>query len=306
MSFNDRFVFVLYDRPYMNKPFRGGIQSNIDRILITLISCFVLQLLVELTAGFPHGNGVHFNLLALSSHFLSSGYFWTILSYPFLNQGPFILIMNLIGIHFICRAVEHEIGKRNFYWLCALSTLSGGFIWLSLNYQAEQQLFGFTPILLASLTYFCLSNPDRPITLLVFFVLPISIKPRYLVLTLLGVEIFGFIFWELRGNLTVNCSAHLGGMLSGAFVFRYLLSGKEFPKFVFVNSRLEKSSGTSKRFQKKQTINKTKYAVDFSDQQDLQEEVDRILDKINENGFGALTQEEKNILEKAKGLLNRH
>ena len=48
------------------------------------------------------------------------------------------------------------------------------------------------------------------------------------------------------------------------------------------------------------------YAVDFSDQQDLQGEVDRILDKINENGFGALTQEEKNILEKAKGLLNRH
>ena len=178
-------------------------------------------------------------------------------------------------------------------------------MWLSLNYQPEQQLCGFTPILMASLTYFCFSNPDRPITLLLFFVLPISIKPRYLLLSLLGIELFGFVFWELRGNLTVNCSAHLGGMLSGAFVFRYLLSGKEFPKFVFVNSRSEKSSGVSKRFQKNHSISKSKYAVDFSDQQDLQEEVDRILDKINEDGFGALTQEEKNILEKAKGLLNR-
>ena len=48
------------------------------------------------------------------------------------------------------------------------------------------------------------------------------------------------------------------------------------------------------------------YAVDFSNQHSLQAEVDRILDKINENGFGSLTQDEKNTLDKAKGLLNRH
>jgi len=290
----------------MKKPFNGGINSIIDRLLILLIVCFVFQLLIELATGLPHGNGIHFKTLALSSHFFESGYLWTVLSYPFLNQGPLTLIMNLIGIHFICRAVERELGKRNFYWLCALSTLSGGFMWLSLNYQSQQQLCGFTPILMASLTYFCFSNPDRPITLLLFFVLPISIKPKYLLLSLLGIELFGFVFWELRGNLAVNCSAHLGGMVSGAFVFRYLLAGKGFPKFVFVNSRSKKSSGGSKLFRRKQSVKKANYAVDFSDQQDLQGEVDRILDKINENGFGALTQEEKNILEKAKGLLNRH
>ncbi len=176
----------------MKKPFSGGINSIIDRILILLIACFVFQLLVELASGLPQGHGIHFKTLGLSSHFFESGYLWTILSYPFLNQGPFMLIMNLIGIHFICRTVEQELGKRNFYWLCALSCLSGGFMWLSLNYQAEQQLCGFTPILMASLTYFCFSNPDRPITLLLFFVLPISIKPRYLLLSLLGIELFGF------------------------------------------------------------------------------------------------------------------
>ena len=177
---------------------------------------------------------------------------------------------------------------------------------MCLNYQSEQQLCGFSPILLASITYFCLSNPDRPINLLLFFILPLSIKPRYLLLAILGIELFGFIFWELRGNLTVNSSAHLGGMLSGALVFRYLLSGKEFPKFIFVSSPSKKTGGVSKLLRKKQSFNNSSYAVDFADQQGLQDEVDRILDKINENGFGALTQEEKNILEKAKGLLNRH
>jgi hypothetical protein len=46
--------------------------------------------------------------------------------------------------------------------------------------------------------------------------------------------------------------------------------------------------------------------VDLSNQQSLQAEVDRILDKINEKGFGALSQDEKNTLDKAKGLLNKH
>ena len=35
------------------------------------------------------------------------------------------------------------------------------------------------------------------------------------------------------------------------------------------------------------------------------EEVDRILDKINEKGFGALTQQEKRTLDEAKDVLRR-
>ena len=35
----------------------------------------------------------------------------------------------------------------------------------------------------------------------------------------------------------------------------------------------------------------------------MQVEVDRILDKINDQGFGALSEKEKHTLEKAKGLL---
>ena len=45
--------------------------------------------------------------------------------------------------------------------------------------------------------------------------------------------------------------------------------------------------------------------VELSDQRALQEEVERILDKINDNGFGSLSQKEKNTLDKAKGLLHR-
>ena len=38
---------------------------------------------------------------------------------------------------------------------------------------------------------------------------------------------------------------------------------------------------------------------------DLQAEVDRILDKINLSGFGSLTEEEKNTLDRAKEILRK-
>lgn len=296
---------MLYDRTYMKKPFANGFNSVIDKILLLLITCFVVQLLFELISNSPHGRGIHFELFGFSSLFATNGYLWTPISYVFLHEGPFLLIMNLIGIHFICRSVERDLGTQNFYWLCALSAIFGSLCWLAINFTGTKPLAGFSTIVMASITFFCFTHPERPITLLLFFVLPISIKPKFLLLGLLGLELFGFVFWELRANQTINCSAHLGGMLSGAFVFRFLQSGKQFPKIVFSGSRRKKTSFKSKVFAPKRSSAKASYAVDLSDQQSMQEEVDRILDKINENGFGALTQDEKNILEKAKGLLNR-
>ena len=53
------------------------------------------------------------------------------------------------------------------------------------------------------------------------------------------------------------------------------------------------------------TIWKNKYTINFETHQSIQQEVDKILDKINSEGFGALNQREKSILEKAKNLLKK-
>jgi hypothetical protein len=47
------------------------------------------------------------------------------------------------------------------------------------------------------------------------------------------------------------------------------------------------------------------YKVNISAPADLRLEVDRILDKINSEGFGALTDDEKRLLDEAKDLLSR-
>ena len=47
------------------------------------------------------------------------------------------------------------------------------------------------------------------------------------------------------------------------------------------------------------------YKVNIGNRENLRAEVDRILDKINSQGFGALTAEEKRILDEARDLLSR-
>ena len=294
----------------MKKPFSGGLRSSIDKLLIILIGCFVLQAIYVLFSGSNIDQGPHLELFGFSASFFDKGFVWTIGTFPFIHSGPLLLIMNLLGLHFIGRPVERELGARNFYWLCVLSVICGALLWITFHYLDPRSfaLSGSTCVVLSLLTFFCFSYPEKPITLLLFFILPVTLKPKYLLMGLLVLELFGFVFLELRDSpFGTTYSSHLGGMLAGAFVYRFIRSGRVFPSFVFTSSKAKSNSFEKKPgfFSTKATSGKPSYSVDLSNQQSLQAEVDRILDKINEKGFGALSQNEKNTLDKAKGLLNK-
>ena len=47
------------------------------------------------------------------------------------------------------------------------------------------------------------------------------------------------------------------------------------------------------------------YTVNLGDRGHLRAEVDRILDKINSNGFGSLSAEEKRVLDEARDVISR-
>ena len=88
-----------------------------------------------------------------------------------------------------------------------------------------------------SLSYFCLRKPDQPITFLLFFVLPVTLRPKIILLAVLGYEVYYFISSELIHSQISNVahSAHLGGMLAGAFCFYKVKRGNGFPSFRFVS-----------------------------------------------------------------------
>jgi hypothetical protein len=74
--------------------------------------------------------------------------------------------------------------------------------------------------------------------------------------------------------------------------FNYL----SLPKFTFRDH--------NKNSHKTKSDHSPSYTINLDTDRKLEAQVDKILDKINERGFGCLTKSEKDILEKAKSLFN--
>jgi membrane associated rhomboid family serine protease len=275
----------------MRKPLGVSLKSLTDYLIFFIILVFLLQSVIRF-----FGSDVWvLKFFSLSSGGLSSGLIWTFLTYSFLHEGPFHLLFNIIGIHFISRNVEHSLDSRSYVALYLLSACLGALFWVSFNIGGSF-LIGSSAFVMASLTYFCLQRPNQPMTFLLFFILPVTLKPKYLLLGVLGLELYGFLFSELNINNSsgIAHSAHLGGMIAGAIVYTPFFTKLNFPKFTFTKSSI----------QRKKFTQKNSYSINVGLNKNLEEEVDKILDKINENGFGSLTDEEKKLLEKAKSLFN--
>jgi hypothetical protein len=148
--------------------------------------------------------------------------------------------------------------------------------------------------------------PNEEITLLLFFVLPVNVKPKYVAYFLLALDLCGFLFYEMLGAaspLGAYHSAHLGGMAAGWIYFRYIHDADfsidrgradiELPKWI-------KQRGAAKT-----PSPAPAFSVNIGDKGHLRAEVDRILDKINSDGFGSLSATEKKVLDDAKGLIGR-
>lgn len=286
---------MLYDRPYMKRLPFGSTGSFCDLIIFVLIGCFLVQSLVVLVFE----TTILESIFPLSITTIHKGFFWSFLTYGFLHEGPIHLLFNILGIHFIGRHVEACFYQGKFLIFCLFCLLFGGLVWLPFN-QNYQSLVGFSAVVLGLLTYFCLLKPNEPISVLLFFVLPLKLKPKYILLGTLGIEVYGFLFSELKNIGNVAHSAHLGGMSFGALYYYFYMSNLRFP----LRFKFEKSQ-THSAVRKKQSRNQKKnFRVNFSANHDLHVEVDRILDKINDTGFGSLSESEKKCLEKAKKILD--
>ena len=263
-----------------------------DFLILSLIVSFIFQSILKLF-------GVDLSILrsfGFSLDSVMSGLVWTFFSYSFLHEGPLHLLFNILGIHFISRNIEYSLTRDSYIMLFLFSVLFGSITWLAFNLDGGF-LIGTSAFVMASLTRFCLMRPDNPITFLLFFVLPLSLKPRYLLLGVVGLELYGFIFSELQNTSNIAHSAHLGGMIAGFILSTSFGKSIVLPKFSFKPSKTKSSN-------QKSAVSVTDYSIDSEVTDDLEIQVDKILDKINEKGFGSLTDREKSLLEKAKSLFN--
>jgi hypothetical protein len=134
----------------------------------------------------------------------------------------------------------------------------------------------------------------------------VRLRPKYFVYGLLALDGFGLLFYELLGSpapFAYSPSAHLGGMLVGWVYARFLHANNGWDRPAALPLRWPQRLS---RRRKEARAAAAPPARRRKPTPALRAEVDRILDKINSEGFGALTAEEKRLLDEAKDLLSKH
>jgi len=296
---------MLSDRNYARNDYPRREHGALTWLLSAVAAAFILVAAFERL--FNSAAFTEWLQLTLSS--LQKGQVWQLVSYSFIHpvadiRSVFVVGFNLMCLYLLGREMESLLGTRHFLWLYFSAVLMGAGAWLAVNYRFGGVLMGAWPGIAACLTLFSCLNPEQEIRMLFLFV-PITIKPRYLVWFIAAVEVAGLVGWEIRGeNSPFGCahSAHLGGMLAGYLYFK-LVHQLEWRN---PDGRTEiELPAWLRKSRKPNPAAPGKFKLNLTSREDLRAEVDRILDKINSQGFNALTAEEKQLLDEARDQLSR-
>ena len=297
---------MLADRPYMRDDYPRERTSVLTWLISSIVAGFVLQLVAGsawLTGGRPVANEF---ILTISG--LQQGRIWTLLTHSFVHDPHYLfhIVVNLLGLFWLGRALLPVLGPRRFIGVYTAGILLGALWWTGVHWRMGGAYYGATAGVDALLVVFACFYPNQKLDFLLFFVFPVTLRPKYIALALATVDILGLFFYEIRGwampiDFAIGHSAHLGGMAAGWLYFRYV--------HVFRwKSRMRKRSATVPRWVQDTPERPAAMALPApaGNKLDLRAEVDRILDKINSHGLGTLTVEEKRVLDSARDTLSRH
>lgn len=295
---------MLYDRSYMRPPEKPSREraSAVTVLLVVTIGIFVLEQILNVSFPGPGGRPNSFltNWFVLSVENFKELKVWTAISYAFLHSENILHILgNMLGLFFIGRLLEPLLGKQRFFILYFSGAVIGGLAYVFFHLNGGGAVIGASAAVSALLAFFCLRFPEQQITLLLFFVLPLTVKPKWVFWGFLGISTYLLLFSELQGTASIAHSAHLGGFLTGAVYYRYIFSKQNLFGGTGSKPSIELPNWFKRR---KKAGAKISYRVNRAE---LQGEVDRILDKINKSGFSSLSNDEKATLDSAKELLNR-
>jgi membrane associated rhomboid family serine protease len=292
---------MLDDRPYMREaPFRSVYPLTFV-LLIVNVAAFALQELLEARFGVPVTR-----YLGLSLKGVVQGHLWQFVTFQFLHGGLFHLVMNLIGLYFFGRAMEEALGRGRFLVLYLGSGIIGGLFHLVLSVATGQDaaVVGASAGVFGLVSAFATLFPHRQLTLLVFFVIPITLRARTLFWISIALGLLGLL--SPSGN--VAHGAHLGGIFAGWALVRSRTFREgwsiRWPAFRLPARRPRVLVRTGHAPQK--SWGDEGAPVEGMEEHDyMSREVDPILDKISAQGLQSLTERERRILEAVRRRMSR-
>ncbi|MEO8427776.1 MAG: rhomboid family intramembrane serine protease [Verrucomicrobiota bacterium] len=298
---------MLEDRSYMRQsPYQSRWSASLVLVVANTV-VFGLQLITPLISN--AGDAFIKRYLELSPAGLAGGYVWQLLTFQFLHGGPLHLILNCAMLWIFGRPIEDTLGKKTFLKLYFLSGTLGGFAqvgcsWLFPAHFGYGSVVGASAGIFGLIAAFAALNWERPITTLVAFIIPVTMKAKYLILIFAIIGILGL----LNPHDHYAHGAHLAGLATGLAYIRFLVQS-ERSLFTWKRSRasttrreLVEARSSRQAFWKRPIKS---VPDDLPPSEFISKEVDPILDKISAHGIQSLTPHERQILEAARAKMGK-
>lgn len=226
---------------------------------------------------------------------------WTLITYSFAHslRGIFHILFNMLFLYWFGRLIVEFLGSPKLVNLYILGALAGGLLYL-LFYNTipffKEQIDSVSGMVGASAAVYAVMVGAATLlpnyTIHLIFLGPVKIK--YIAAFYIFLSIMESVGANAGGNI-----AHLGGALIGYLYVKQLQAGSDLGAPVqrvldFFRGFLNPSKNIKVTHKTTHFGRADKAATKTSTPN--QEEIDRILDKIAENGYESLSKEEKQKL----------
>ncbi len=226
---------------------------------------------------------------------------WVLVTNMFLHVSFMHILWNLLLLYWFGKIVGDLIGDRRILPLYLMGGLFGAFIYFlfaNLMISSPSYAFGASAAVMAVILAAGVIAPDY----LLHLPLIGAVKLKYLVGIMLLLDLIGVGGMDNTGGH----AAHLGGAFFGWMFATQLRNGRDWA--VPINNFMDKLSslfnnlGSAKRqgprvaYKNPKAAQAKKHKPKKEVRSSHQEELDIILDKIKQNGYESLSEEEKEFL----------
>lgn len=156
------------------------------------------------------------DVYGLSSAGIEEGRWWQLLTHAFLHGNIWHLLFNMAGLWFAGRIVERVMGRGRFLALYAACAVAGGLAQVLLD-GGRSLLLGASGAVCGVILAFATILPEAQIVVLLFFVIPLRFRAKYLGWGLTGSSL---LFLVLGFEPWIGHAAHLGGCVTGYLLAR--------------------------------------------------------------------------------------
>jgi len=257
--------------------FGRGVSSAIKILVVANVAVFFLENLLGIEQLFNRYLGL------VPFYVINDYYIWQLFTYMFLHGGLWHLLINMVVLWMFGSEIERYWGRKEFLGYYFITGIGSAILTTAFSYNSTVPIVGASGAIYGVLLAYGMMFPNRVIYL--YFLIPVKVK--YFVLFIGGVA---FISSITDKSGSISHLTHLTGMLIG---YIYMKS----------NVRISDLSRTFGELKIKREVKKAERVSRSYD--NMRQEIDSILDRINEVGYENLTDDEKHKLEEASRVISK-